>query len=183
MEVIVRNTMCPRHPDTHICVVDRMREAVLNGAVSRITILSEEKEAGACECASWPGMVKQTAPVDEEERSRTLAEALRCGVGNVLIFDCACNIRPEVLQTFANLTTATVLVTDPVDGGRSAKAAAGQEGHPPLLLDGLGTNLAGGYLGARTAVARGARFIRLAFLAVVAAFVVRLGGDVLGLWG
>jgi uncharacterized membrane protein YfcA len=44
-------------------------------------------------------------------------------------------------------------------------------------------NLAGGYLGARTAVARGAGFIRMAFLAVVAAFVVRLGGDVLGFWG
>lgn len=148
MEVIVRNTICPRHPDTHICVVDRMREAVLNGTISRITILSEEKEAGACECASWPGVVKQTAPVDEEERSRTLAEALRCGVGNVLIFDCACNIRPEVLQTFANLTSATVLVTDPVEGGRSAKAADDQEGLPSLLLEGLGTNGAGGYLGA-----------------------------------
>ncbi len=44
-------------------------------------------------------------------------------------------------------------------------------------------NLAGGYLGARTAVARGARFIRVVFLVVVAAFVVRLGADVLGLVG
>ena len=44
-------------------------------------------------------------------------------------------------------------------------------------------NLVGGYLGARTAVARGARFIRLVFLVVVAAFVVRLGADVLGLVG
>jgi hypothetical protein len=44
-------------------------------------------------------------------------------------------------------------------------------------------NLAGGYLGARTAVARGARFVRAFFLVVVAAFVVRLGGEVLGLWG
>ena len=42
-------------------------------------------------------------------------------------------------------------------------------------------NLAGGYLGARTAVARGSRFIRVVFLLVVAAFVVRLGAEVLGL--
>jgi uncharacterized protein len=44
-------------------------------------------------------------------------------------------------------------------------------------------NLAGGYLGARTAVARGARFIRVVFLVVVAAFIVRLGVDVLGRLG
>ncbi len=39
-------------------------------------------------------------------------------------------------------------------------------------------NLAGGYLGARTAVARGNRFVRVVFLAVVAALVLRLGWDV-----
>ena len=50
------------------------------------------------------------------------------------------------------------------------------------LLMGV-ANLVGGYLGARTAVARGARFIRLVFLVVVAAFIVRLGADVLGLVG
>lgn len=43
-------------------------------------------------------------------------------------------------------------------------------------------NLAGGYLGARTAVARGARFVRVFFIVVVGAFVVRIGGEVLGLW-
>lgn len=43
-------------------------------------------------------------------------------------------------------------------------------------------NLIGGYLGARTAVARGARFVRVFFVLVVGAFVVRLGGGVLGLW-
>lgn len=43
-------------------------------------------------------------------------------------------------------------------------------------------NLAGGYLGARTAVARGARFVRVFFIVVVAAFVVRIGGSVAGLW-
>jgi len=50
------------------------------------------------------------------------------------------------------------------------------------LLMGL-ANLAGGYLGARTAVRRGAGFVRVFFILVVSAFVVRLGGEVLGLWG
>src|SRR5690606_7065420 len=43
-------------------------------------------------------------------------------------------------------------------------------------------NLVGGYPGARTAVARGSRFVRLFFIGVVSAFVVRIGGGVLGLW-
>lgn len=48
----------------------------------------------------------------------------------------------------------------------------------------MGTcNIAGGYLGARIAVARGARFVRVFFLLVVASFIVRIGGEVLGLWG
>lgn len=50
------------------------------------------------------------------------------------------------------------------------------------LLIGLG-NLVGAYLGARTAVSRGAGFVRVFFLLVVSAFVVRLGGEVLGWWG
>jgi uncharacterized protein len=44
-------------------------------------------------------------------------------------------------------------------------------------------NLVGGYLGVRTAVARGARFVRVFFIVVVCGFIVRLGGEVLGLWG
>ena len=43
-------------------------------------------------------------------------------------------------------------------------------------------NLAGGYLGARTAVARGAGFVRVFFIVVVACFIVRIGGEVAGLW-
>lgn len=43
-------------------------------------------------------------------------------------------------------------------------------------------NLVGGYVGARTAVARGARFVRLFFILVVAGFVIRIGGDIVGLW-
>lgn len=43
-------------------------------------------------------------------------------------------------------------------------------------------NIIGGYLGARTAVARGAGFVRVFFLLIVSAFVVRIGGGVLGFW-
>jgi uncharacterized protein len=43
-------------------------------------------------------------------------------------------------------------------------------------------NIVGGYVGARTAVSRGARFVRVFFILVVSAFVVTLGGDVFGLW-
>lgn len=44
-------------------------------------------------------------------------------------------------------------------------------------------NMLGGWVGARTAVARGSRFVRAFFVVVVTAFVVRIGGEVLGLWG
>ena len=43
-------------------------------------------------------------------------------------------------------------------------------------------NLVGGYVGARVAVSRGARFVRVFFIVVVSAFIVRIGGDVIGLW-
>jgi hypothetical protein len=51
------------------------------------------------------------------------------------------------------------------------------------VLWGLGlamgvANLLGGYVGARTAVARGSRFVRVVFLVVVGALVLRLGYDV-----
>ncbi len=39
-------------------------------------------------------------------------------------------------------------------------------------------NMVGGYVGARTATAKGSRFIRVAFLVVVSALVVRVGWDV-----
>lgn len=40
-------------------------------------------------------------------------------------------------------------------------------------------NLIGGYVGARTAVARGAGFVRVLFVAVVGAFIVKIGWDLL----
>lgn len=44
-------------------------------------------------------------------------------------------------------------------------------------------NIAGGYVGARTAVAKGSRFVRVVFVVVLVAFIVRIGGSVLGWWG
>jgi uncharacterized membrane protein YfcA len=44
-------------------------------------------------------------------------------------------------------------------------------------------NLVGGYLGARTAVAKGVGFVRVFFIVVVSTFIVRIGGDVFGFWG
>jgi uncharacterized membrane protein YfcA len=41
-------------------------------------------------------------------------------------------------------------------------------------------NLIGSYLGARVAVSRGSRFVRVFFVLVVAAFIVKLGSDVVG---
>ncbi len=43
-------------------------------------------------------------------------------------------------------------------------------------------NLCGGYVGARTAVARGSGFVRVVFVVVVGAFIIRIGGDLLGFW-
>lgn len=43
-------------------------------------------------------------------------------------------------------------------------------------------NLVGAYLGARLTVARGAGFVRAFFIVVVAAFIVRIGGGLLGWW-
>lgn len=41
-------------------------------------------------------------------------------------------------------------------------------------------NLLGGYLGARTAVSRGTRFVRVFFIVIVSAFILRIGASVLG---
>ena len=43
-------------------------------------------------------------------------------------------------------------------------------------------NIVGGYLGARLAVARGAAFVRVFFLIVVGGFIVRIGGELVGVW-
>jgi uncharacterized membrane protein YfcA len=44
-------------------------------------------------------------------------------------------------------------------------------------------NVAGGYLGARVAVRLGSGFVRMLFVVIVGAFIVRLGGQLLGWWG
>ena len=53
----------------------------------------------------------------------------------------------------------------------------------PAGLAMAAANIAGGYLGARTAISRGGRFVRVFFLVVVSAFIVRIGGELIGWWG
>mgnify|MGYP006203141259 CR=1 FL=1 len=43
-------------------------------------------------------------------------------------------------------------------------------------------NMLGGYVGARTAIGRGAAFVRVFFILVVGAFIIRIGGEVFGAW-
>ena len=43
-------------------------------------------------------------------------------------------------------------------------------------------NLIGGYAGARTAVAKGSGFVRAVFVAIVSAFILKIGGSLLGWW-
>lgn len=43
-------------------------------------------------------------------------------------------------------------------------------------------NLVGAYVGARVAVSRGTKFVRVFFIVVVSAFILRIGGSVVGLW-
>lgn len=43
-------------------------------------------------------------------------------------------------------------------------------------------NLLGGYVGARTAVAKGSGFVRVVFVLIVSAFIIRIGGSLLGWW-
>jgi len=43
-------------------------------------------------------------------------------------------------------------------------------------------NLLGGYIGARTAVAKGVGFVRVIFIVVVGAFIIKIGSDVIGGW-
>ncbi|MDN5765737.1 MAG: TSUP family transporter [Humibacillus sp.] len=45
-----------------------------------------------------------------------------------------------------------------------------------------GANLVGGYVGARTAVALGSGFVRVVFVVIVSAFIIKIGGSLLGLW-
>ncbi|GAA1814166.1 TSUP family transporter [Nesterenkonia flava] len=58
-------------------------------------------------------------------------------------------------------------------------------GHVMVVLGLLlgAANMCGGYVGARMAISRGSRFIRIVFLIVVFTLVLKLGYDVLAEWG
>ncbi|MDX3850638.1 phosphotransferase [Streptomyces sp. AK02-01A] len=148
MEIIVRNTVCPQHPDTSVGVLSRVRDAVLDGTLGHVTVFTGETAAENEETALWPGVLRHVVAAEEKERSRSLTGELRDGSGSVLILDCACDIRAGVLPAFANLGTATVLVTEREDLGNRLYAMTRREGKLALILEGLGTSGAFGYLGA-----------------------------------
>lgn len=52
----------------------------------------------------------------------------------------------------------------------------------PIALVLAVANPLGAYLGARMAVAKGGRFVRVMFIVIVGAFIVRIGGQLLHLW-
>ncbi|MEU3188776.1 phosphotransferase [Streptomyces sp. NPDC006923] len=125
-----------------------MRDAVLDGTLGHVTVFTGETAAENDETAPWPGVLRQVVAAEEEERSRALTGALREGGGSVLILDCACDIRAGVLPAFANLGTATALVTEREDLGSRLYAMTRREGKLALILEGLATSGAFGYLGA-----------------------------------
>ncbi|MFC8568912.1 phosphotransferase [Streptomyces sp. NPDC057245] len=136
MEVIVCNTTCRRHPAASAGVVHQVRDAVLDGTLSRVGVLAADTAADADGPARWPGAVEWTAPGREHQRYGLLAAGLRRGTGSMLVFDCACDIRPGILAAFANLGAATALVTDQPDHPARAAAATRRQGRH-LMLDGL----------------------------------------------
>ncbi|GLU45862.1 phosphotransferase [Nocardiopsis ansamitocini] len=150
MEIIVRDTLCPHHPDEPVDLVTRLRAAVLDGTLGQVTIITGER-SGTFPKSPAPhdaptsriprsDMMKCVVGEDRCARARALAAQLRHGRGSVLILDCSCEIRPGILSAFANLTTATVLVADRGVLVRRGQvfATAHREGRLALILDSLG---------------------------------------------
>ncbi|GAB3444964.1 hypothetical protein GCM10027570_14730 [Streptomonospora sediminis] len=140
MEAIVCDTTCQRHPAAPVGVVDRVRGAVLDGTLGRISVLANGTTAECGSPARWPGVVEWTVPARQHQRYWLLATALRRGTGSMLVFDCACDIRPGVVEAFANLDTATALVADRPDHPDHAAAATRREGSGLRLVGLHGPN-------------------------------------------
>ena len=100
--------------------------------------------------------------------------ALGPGTGSFLVFSLVGLMGYGFLEAsakakIANFATNLGALTVFVPGGHVMWV-------PALVMAAM--NIAGGYLGARTAVAKGARFIRVVFILVVGAFIVKIGLDV-----
>jgi uncharacterized membrane protein YfcA len=104
--------------------------------------------------------------------------ALGPGTGSFLVFALVGLMGYAFLEAsakakIANFATNLGALTVFIPGGHVMWAIGG------VMAAG---NLLGGYAGARTAVARGNRFVRVVFVIVLVAFIVRIGGQVLGVW-
>ncbi|WP_017547129.1 phosphotransferase [Nocardiopsis prasina] len=126
MEAIVCSTTCRRHSKAPVGVVDRVRGAVLNGTLSRVSVLASEAAATDNEAPTrWSGVVEWTVPALERQRDWLLTAILRRGAGSILVLDCACDIRRGTVEGFAELADTTALVTGRPDAlGRPAAATA-----------------------------------------------------------
>jgi hypothetical protein len=112
VEAIVCGTTCRRHPKAPVGVLDRVRAALLDGTLSRVSVLASEAAAADDEAATlWSGVVEWTDPALEQQHERLLAATLRRGAGSILVLDCACDIRRGTVEAFADLTQTTALVT------------------------------------------------------------------------
>lgn len=144
--------------------------------VGAYTVL--KPDLGSAESLRWAGRRHLTAAVLLGVLVGFYDGALGPGTGSFLVFGLVGLVGYGFLQAsaqakIANVATncAALLVFAPHLGAVW-----------PLGLAMGAANVAGGYLGARTAVARGAGFVRAVFLVVVGGFVVRLGGQVLHWW-
>ncbi|MFE7128304.1 phosphotransferase [Streptomyces sp. NPDC057617] len=157
MEIIVRDTLCPHHPDEPVDIPARLRAAVLDGTLGEVTVITgtlptkpvHEPDTPVPDPSPWSAAVKYVVQDDPADRTEALADKLRHGSGSVLILDCSCEIRPGILSAFANLVTATVLVSDRAHlvQHRRVRATAHQVGRLALALDGLGPEGELAYLG------------------------------------
>jgi hypothetical protein len=148
MKVVVLDTTCPRHPSQAAPVVDAVRDAVLDGSLSGVTVLKGQSEASIGGQSPYRAMITSIDAGGVRQCLRTLARELRSAVGNVLVFDCACDIRPDILPAFANLASSTALVAEHVvdQGMRGAKVQ--REGRRFLRLRGLDGSGSYAYMGA-----------------------------------
>ncbi|GAA1890845.1 TSUP family transporter [Lapillicoccus jejuensis] len=104
--------------------------------------------------------------------------ALGPGTGSFLVFALVGLLGYAFLEASAKAKIANVATNL---GALTVFAPGGHVVWGVGLLMGA-ANLAGGYLGARTAVRLGSRFVRIVFVVVVTAFVVRLSLQLLGVW-
>ncbi|WP_249187340.1 phosphotransferase [Nocardiopsis sp. MG754419] len=109
----------------------------MDGTLSRVSVLaSDVGETGEEAASRWPGVVEWTIPAREQQRDWLLAAGLRRGTGNLLVLDCACDIRRGTVEAFADLAATTALVTGRPGRPVPITAATRREGRH-LWLEGV----------------------------------------------